>query len=694
METWCNPIWVQIRFLAEFPPARAIQVSHIRLMLALTLLSLLFLAGLCAPVGAQVKQPAQAPREIVQREIVQRGKDATALVSVHNDDVMGSAFCVGAGGYFVTNQHVTETAQGQVTLLIHPGLPSQKKLQARVLQSDKGLDLALLKVDGATGLTALPLGTDTSLLETDPVTAFGYPFGTFLALSDTSYPAISVSVGHITALRRDKQGLQYIQLDASLNPGNSGGPVLDAQGRVLGVVQAGVPGAALNFAIPVHFLEAFLRRPLVVFSPAPIPRAQANQPCRFDIEVNPLFPDKAPASVLLSLNTPHRRQWRTYTAQRTGPFSYAVSAVPVPRVPGPRRLTVIALSPTAPPAAKAFLEAEVTDFAITVRDHPFHLSDLACVTFQDGRTQTVEMANGHVELGPVSGLTAVRVSVKEARQTVDLTRYEQINVVGPAAVPASASYILVVREQGAVISTLRGEIALPDQPPPTAAALPRHPGDGLLIVCSDDLPLSDLGFTQGSPGAAEHFARNILRAFSGRPGEFLIYSGPPPYPSPLESDPFESGVSINQFWRMVVTAGRRVVGLSRPGLLKYYGAVFVDGESRVDWPALGEYLAHGGQVYLTAPGTLTNADCMPLNGFLAPYGLRVSGGPHLDAPTVERGLADSVLLDGVSGLLIRTPGNLGKLTGSWPDTQIISSHGGISYLAAVRVPAQPLQTRP
>lgn len=686
MESWFHSIRVQIRLLAGFAPARVLQLSHARphlkLVLTLLLVSLLFLAGPCAPARAQAQREI-LQREILQREIVQRGKDATALVSVHNDDVMGSAFCVGAGGYFVTNQHVTETAQGQVTLLIHPGLPSQKKFQARVLQSDKGLDLSLLKVDGATGLTALPLGTDTSLLETDPVTAFGYPFGTFLALSDTSYPAISVSVGHITALRRDKQGLQYIQLDASLNPGNSGGPVLDAKGRVLGVVQAGVPGAALNFAIPVHFLETFLRRPLVVFSPAPIPRAEANQPCRFDIEVNPLFPDKAPALVLLSLNTPHRKQWRTFTAQRTGVSSYAVSAVPVPRVPGPRRLTIIALSPHAPPAAKAFLEAEVTDVDIAVRDHPFHLSDLACVTFRDGRTQTVEMANGHVEPGPITGLTAVRVSVNEVRRTVDLTRFEQINVVDPAAIPSSASYTLVVREQGAVISTMHGEIALPAQPPPTAAALPRLPGDGLLIVCSDDLPLSDVGFSQGPPGSAEHFARNILRAFAGRPGKFLIYSGPP-VPIVLET-----GVSQNQFWRMVVAAGRRIVGLSSPGILRYYGAVFVDSGSRVDWADLGQYLSHGGQIYLTTSGTLTDADRSVLNGFLAPYGLSVSAGPQLAAPMVEKGLADSALLEGVSGLLVGTPGNIGELAGSWPDTQIISAHGGVGYVAAVRVPAQP-----
>lgn len=132
-----------------------------------------------------------------------------------------------------------------------------------------------------------------------------------------------------------------------------------------------------------------------------------------------------------------------------------------------------------------------------------------------------------------------------------------------------------------------------------------------------------------------------------------------------------------------------MVGLSTPGLLKYYGAVFVDGGSRVDWAALGEYLSHGGQIYLTAPGTLTNDDRRTLNGFLAACGLSVSAGPHLDTPTVESGLADGALLEGVSGLLVRTPGNIGRLIGSWPDTQIISSHEGIGYVAVVQVPAQP-----
>ena len=151
-------------------------------------------------------------------------------------------------------------------------------------------------------------------------------------------------------------------------------------------------------------------------------------------------------------------------------------------------------------------------------------------------------------------------------------------------------------------------------------------------MCADAWPISDAGFSQGPPGASAHFARNILRAFSDRPGEFLIYSGPPPYPYP-----FESGVSSNQFWRMAEAGGRHVNGSYTPGILKYYGAVFVDGGSRVDWAALGEYLSHGGQIYLTAPGTLTDDPRKTLNGFLAAYGLSVSAGPHLDAPTVESG---------------------------------------------------------
>ena len=163
---------------------------------------------------------------------------------------MGTAFCIDPSGFFVTNQHVIEdAATGQIRLLLYPGEPNQKTLTAHVVRADKEADLALIKVDGGSGLTALPLGQDDALLETDPIT-FGYPFGKDLALCEKDEPSVTVSVGRITALRHDKDGLQLIQIDASLNPGNSGGPVLDAAGKVIGVVEEGVPEAALNFADP------------------------------------------------------------------------------------------------------------------------------------------------------------------------------------------------------------------------------------------------------------------------------------------------------------------------------------------------------------------------------------------------------------------------------------------------------------
>src|SRR5262249_61260427 len=138
----------------------------------------------------------------------------------------------------------------------------QKVLKAKVVRQDQNLDLALLRVEGETDLPALALGSDEDLTELEEVVACGFPFGTALALAKGEYPAISISVGSVTALRRGKdKALSRIQLDAALNPGNSGGPVLDRQGKVVGVVVSGVRWAGVNMAIPVSHLQRFLARP-------------------------------------------------------------------------------------------------------------------------------------------------------------------------------------------------------------------------------------------------------------------------------------------------------------------------------------------------------------------------------------------------------------------------------------------------
>jgi S1-C subfamily serine protease len=189
----------------------------------------------------------QAPAEPLPREkVVQAGKAATALVEVSlaRGRGYGSAFCVHPSGLFITNAHVVENAlPSTISLVLNPALQSQRRLAAKIVRIDKVNDLAVLRAEGVKDLPALPLGSPAGLAETMEIIAFGFPFGTQLSLNRLDPPAVSVNIGAITSLRMKDNKLQRIQVDAALNPGNSGGPLLDRRGTVVGVVVAGIRGA-------------------------------------------------------------------------------------------------------------------------------------------------------------------------------------------------------------------------------------------------------------------------------------------------------------------------------------------------------------------------------------------------------------------------------------------------------------------
>ena len=74
-------------------------------------------------------------------------------------------------------------------------------------------------------------------------------------------PEITITKGSVSALRHDDLGrLTTIQIDASVNPGNSGGPVIDEKGRVIGVVRIALGTSQMNFAVPVHFLDSLIKK--------------------------------------------------------------------------------------------------------------------------------------------------------------------------------------------------------------------------------------------------------------------------------------------------------------------------------------------------------------------------------------------------------------------------------------------------
>jgi S1-C subfamily serine protease len=165
---------------------------------------------------------------------------------------LGSGFIVNQDGQILTNFHVVSgSAQVEVTL------PDQSRYKAQVLVRDRNNDLALIKIDPRKKLPHLNLGDSDHLQVGQKVLAIGNPFGL----------AGTLTVGVISTLDRpietDNARMEgMIQTDAAINSGNSGGPLLDSQGNVIGINTAiyGPNGGnvGIGFALPINRAKILL----------------------------------------------------------------------------------------------------------------------------------------------------------------------------------------------------------------------------------------------------------------------------------------------------------------------------------------------------------------------------------------------------------------------------------------------------
>ena len=146
-----------------------------------------------------------------------------------------------------------------VTAVFGSGTPQELSVRAEVVASDKQRDLAILQVRGVPNLPVpIDISRPPELVETTLVYLFGYPLGELLE-ARRGNPAITVSPGSISALRRDNRGrLDHIQLDIDMNPGNSGGPVVDGQGRLVGIAVSGIRGTRIRQVIPPEKLAELI----------------------------------------------------------------------------------------------------------------------------------------------------------------------------------------------------------------------------------------------------------------------------------------------------------------------------------------------------------------------------------------------------------------------------------------------------
>ena len=164
-----------------------------------------------------------------------------AVVTIRTDVSQGTGFIITEDGYVVTNAHVMEGARA-ASIITYDG----ETHQVEKIGANEEMDIILLKIEGT--YESLTLADSDDVQVGEKVIAIGNPLGL----------QFSVSEGFVSAIHREgPNGLNaYIQTDAALNPGNSGGPLINKQGKVIGINNFKIGGGeSLGFALESNYIE-------------------------------------------------------------------------------------------------------------------------------------------------------------------------------------------------------------------------------------------------------------------------------------------------------------------------------------------------------------------------------------------------------------------------------------------------------
>lgn len=157
----------------------------------------------------------------------------------------GSGFLISEDGYVLTNNHVVDDAD---TVTVQ--LADEREFEARVVGTDPGTDVALVKIDDVDDLPTVQLGSSEALRVGDWAVAIGNPFG----LEHTVTAGIISGKGRVIGAGPYDQ---FLQTDASINPGNSGGPLFNLDGEVIGINTA-IVGQGIGFSVPIDMVKGML----------------------------------------------------------------------------------------------------------------------------------------------------------------------------------------------------------------------------------------------------------------------------------------------------------------------------------------------------------------------------------------------------------------------------------------------------
>ena len=274
-----NENWTPTNYPTTPPPAAENQKQRGSRLVVPVLIASLLSAGLAAggtalvinqdgggstTIVRQVANPANSSDSSNAMPVASTGgmtieqmykQYGNGVVRVEHSSGLGSGFVIDSEGHILTNAHVVDGAQGDITV----SFSNNEKVVAKVIGVDNATDVAVLKVDvPSSALTVIPLGDSAGLKVGSGVVAIGNPFG-----QDRT-----VTSGIISAVARSIQAPNgfsingAIQTDAAINHGNSGGPLLDMSGQVIGINsqidtggQANAGSVGIGFAVPINVVK-------------------------------------------------------------------------------------------------------------------------------------------------------------------------------------------------------------------------------------------------------------------------------------------------------------------------------------------------------------------------------------------------------------------------------------------------------
>lgn len=194
-------------------------------------------------------------------EVLQRVKRSTVYLRVTLPSgavSQGSGFLGVEPDTIITNAHVLQMMRPlnpspkQIEVVFNSGQSDERNLPGQLVGLDRDADLAILKLTADQLPEPLPVLTAKDLIETQQVFVCGFPLGQRLGKE------ITIGNSRVASLRREGGVLTRIQLSGEMNPGNSGGPIIDTRGQVIGVAVSGVATTTINFAIPGENVHALL----------------------------------------------------------------------------------------------------------------------------------------------------------------------------------------------------------------------------------------------------------------------------------------------------------------------------------------------------------------------------------------------------------------------------------------------------